>query len=144
MSPFWLTGNSRMFCAKWFWRRFLNFVNVFWLFHHYFRLENCVALHLKNFYFSLPHCWQCSVPSLVEVQLWIWRWRFINIINIFSLFYQYISLEKGMALYLIKLESSTSKNALCQVWIMLCAKFGWNWMSGSSKEDDNVKSLQTD
>ena len=26
----------------------------------------------------------------------------------------------------------------------LCAKFGWNWPSGSRKEDENVKSLQTD
>ena len=27
---------------------------------------------------------------------------------------------------------------------MLCAKFGWNWLSGSWEEDENVKSLQTD
>ena len=27
---------------------------------------------------------------------------------------------------------------------MLCAKFGWNWLSGSGQEDENVKSLQTD
>ena len=27
---------------------------------------------------------------------------------------------------------------------MLCAKFGWNWPSGSGKEDENVKSLQMD
>ena len=27
---------------------------------------------------------------------------------------------------------------------MLCAKFGWNWPRGSRKEDENVKSLQTD
>ena len=27
---------------------------------------------------------------------------------------------------------------------MLCAKFGWNWPSGSREEDENVKSLQTD
>ena len=25
---------------------------------------------------------------------------------------------------------------------MLCAKFGWNWPSGSGEEDKNVKSLQ--
>ena len=25
---------------------------------------------------------------------------------------------------------------------MLCAKFGWNWPSGSGEEDENVKSLQ--
>ena len=27
---------------------------------------------------------------------------------------------------------------------MLCAKFGWNWPSGSWEGDENVKSLQTD
>ena len=27
---------------------------------------------------------------------------------------------------------------------MLCAKFGWNWPSGSEEEYENVKSLQTD
>ena len=27
---------------------------------------------------------------------------------------------------------------------MLCAKFGWNWPSGSWEEDENVKSLLTD
>ena len=27
---------------------------------------------------------------------------------------------------------------------MLCAKFDWNWSSGSGEEDENVKSLQTD
>ena len=34
-----------------------------------------------------------------------------------------------------------------QTWIpfhlrMLCAKFGWNWPSGSGEEDENMKSLQ--
>ena len=28
--------------------------------------------------------------------------------------------------------------------MILCAKFGWNWPSGSGEEDENVKSLQTD
>ena len=28
--------------------------------------------------------------------------------------------------------------------MILCAKFGWNWPSGSEEEDENVKSLQTD
>ena len=26
--------------------------------------------------------------------------------------------------------------------MMLCAKFGWNWPSGSGEEDENVKSLR--
>ena len=27
---------------------------------------------------------------------------------------------------------------------MSCAKFGWNWPSGSGEQDENMKSLQTD
>ena len=27
---------------------------------------------------------------------------------------------------------------------MFCAKFGWNWLSGSGGENENVKSKQTD
>ena len=26
--------------------------------------------------------------------------------------------------------------------MMLCAKFGWNWPSGSGEEDENLKSLR--
>ena len=96
-------------------------------------------------------------------------------------------LWKGWALHLNKLESSSSKDDLCQVWLKLaqwfwrrrflklsmyfrsfvtispwkraspfiltnlnslhsrlCAKFGWNWPSGSWEEVENRKNLQTD
>ena len=104
---------------------------------------------------------------------WFWIRRFLNFINVFLLFHYYLPLEKGGALHLKKLESSSSKNALCQVWlklacdsgedflkfvnvfllflnllplektwtnmnplhpIMLCAKFVWNWPCGSGEE----------
>ena len=57
-------------------------------------------------------------------------------IIIFSLFRNYLLLEKGGALHLNKIESPHPR--------LLCAKFGWNWPSGSGEEDENVKSLQTD
>ena len=62
----------------------------------------------------------------------------INFINILSLFRNYLPLKKGMALHLNKLESTSP-------WV-LCAKFGWNWPSGSWEEDEIViqKRLQTD
>ena len=44
--------------------------------------------------------------------------------------------EKGVALYFKKLNPLHPR--------MLCAKFGWNWHSGSWEEDENVKSLETD
>ena len=49
-------------------------------------------------------------------------------------FCNYLPLEKGRALHLNKLNTYHPR--------MFCAKFGWNWPSGSWEEDENVKSLQ--
>ena len=52
--------------------------------------------------------------------------------DVFSLFRNYLPLEKGGALHLNKLESPSPKNALCQVWLKLTQWFwrrrtkGWN------------------
>ena len=47
--------------------------------------------------------------------------------NVFSLFRNYLPLEKGGALHLNKLESPTPKDALCQV----CSKLDqWFWRRG--------------
>ena len=75
-----------------------------------------------------------------------WNWPsgsgeeiFFHFVNVFSLFRNYLPVEKGVAFYLNKLETPPPPN-----WSMLCAKFGWNWPSGSREEHENVKSLQTD
>ena len=52
--------------------------------------------------------------------------RFLNFVNVFLLFCNYLPLEKGMALHLNELEFLHSR--------MFCAKFGWNWPSGSGEE----------
>ena len=65
---------------------------------------------------------------------WFWRKRFLNFVNVFSLFRNYLLLEKGWALHLNKLESPLPKDAL----------FGWNRPSGSWEEVENRKSLQMD
>ena len=68
-----------------------------------------------------------------------WNWPsgsgedFLNFINVFLLFCNYLPLEKGRALHLNKLDSLQPR--------ILCAKFGWNWPSGSI-EEENVKSLR--
>ena len=69
------------------------------------------------------------MPSLVEIvaQLF-WRRRFLNFVNVFSLFPNYLPLEKGGALHLNKLESPSPKDALCQVGLKL-------WPSGFGEED---------
>ena len=58
-----------------------------------------------------------------------WNWlsnsgkRFFNFVTVFSLFRNYLPLEKGGALHLNKLESSSLKDALCQVWLNLAKSF---------------------
>ena len=69
-------------------------------------------------------------PVVLEKKIFKFRQCF------FSLFRNYLPLEKGMALNLKKLESTLPKNALCQVWWKLAQWWG--------EEDENVKSLQTD
>ena len=44
---------------------------------------------------------------------------FLNVVNVFLLFHYNILLKKVVALHLDKLESSLSKNSLCQVWLKL-------------------------
>ena len=51
----------------------------------------------------------------------------------YFLYRYYLLLEKGVALLLNKLESSSPKDALCQV--------GWHWLSGSEEEDFLISSM---
>ena len=53
-----------------------------------------------------------------------WRIRYLNFVNVFSLFRNHLPLEKGVALHLNKFESPLSKDALCQVWLKLAQ---WFW-----------------
>ena len=59
-----------------------------------------------------------------------WNWPscsgecfFLNFINVFSLFHNYLPLEKGWALLLNKLESCSPKDVLCHVWLKLAQCF---------------------
>ena len=100
--------------AQWFWRRrFLKNINVFSQFGNYFLLEKGGSLHLNKFESPLSKDTLCQV--LLKLAQWFWRRRFYKNINVFSQFRNYLPLEKGMALYLNKLESLYPR--------MLCAKF---------------------
>ena len=118
------------------WIRFLNFINAFLLFRNYLSLEKGGVLHLNKFKCSSPKDAQCQV--WLKLAQWFCR-RFLIFINAFLLFRNYLPLERSRALYLNKLEFPSPKDELCQVWLKLD---GWNWPSGSGKEDENEKSLQ--
>ena len=55
---------------------------------------------------------------------WFWRRRLFNSVNVFSLFRNYLHLEKGGTFHLYNLEFPSNKVALCQVWWKLAQRFG--------------------
>ena len=104
--------------AQWFWRRrFLSFVNVFSLFRNYLPLEKGGALHLNKLESPSPKDALCQV--WLKLAQWFWRRGLFNFVNVFSLFHNYLPLEKGGALHLKKLESPSPRDTLCQVWLKL-------------------------
>ena len=56
------------------------------------------------------------MPCLIEIgPVVLEKNIFFNFVNVFSLFPNYLPLEKGGALHLNMLESPSHKDALCQV-----------------------------
>ena len=102
---------------------FINFVNIFSLFHTCLPYEKGAALHLNKL--------ECSSPKDTLYQVWLklakWLLRriFFNFVHVFSLFRFYLTLEGDGALYLNKLESPSPNNSLCQVWLKLAQ---WFWI----------------
>ena len=142
--------------TQWFWRKgFFNFVNVFSLFRNYLPLGKGGALHLNKPKSPSPKDALCQVG--LKLAKWFWRRRFLNFVNVFSLFGNYLSLEKGGALYLNNLESPSPEDALFQVWLKL-AKWFWrrrffnfvnvfsliryNWRRQRQTTDKNYLSLR--
>ena len=64
--------------------------------------------------------------------------KILNFINVFLLFGNYLPLEKGGALHMNKIESPSSKDALCQVWLKL-AQWFWRRRSKCEKLTDGQK-----
>ena len=92
---------------------FFNFVYVFLIFCNYLPLEKGVVLHLNNLESPSPKDAVCQV--WLKLAQWFWRKIYLNFVNIFSLFRNYLPLEQRVALHLNKQAR------------MLCAKFGWFW-----------------
>ena len=105
----------------------------FWILSMYFRYFVIISLLKK----AWPFIWT-NLNSLYHMMLcdkfgWYWHcgsgdWRFLYFVNAFSLIRNYLPLEMGLALHLIKFESSLPKLKT------FCAKFGWNCTSGSGEE----------
>ena len=108
-------------------RKQLKSINT-WFYHnvdwerktHYLHFENGMFLHLNQL--------ESPSPKYVLRKDWLkltqWYWTliergFLNFVNIFSLFCNYLPLKKGLSLHLNKFESPSPKNALCKVWLKL-------------------------
>ena len=85
-------------------------------------MEKCWALHLNKLESPLRKDALCQV--WLKLAQGFLRKRFLKFINVFSLFRNYLPLKKGMALHLNKLESTSPKDTLCQVWLKLAL---WFW-----------------
>ena len=87
-----------------------------------------------------PFIWRNLNPSpkdafgqvWLKLAQWFWRRRFFNFVNVFSLFLNYLPLEKGGAIHLYRLESPPTKDALCQAWLKLVQWF-WRRISKCEK-----------
>ena len=83
--------------AQWFCRReFFIFVNVFSPFRDNLSFEKGGAFYLNKIESPSPKDALCQV--WLKLAQWFWRRRFLNFIDVFSPFRNYLPLKKGGAL----------------------------------------------
>ena len=100
--------------TQWFWRR-----------RFFFRFRGPSFDKLE--FPSSKDALLCTKFRWIWPSAWFWRKIcLVKFVNVFLLFSNYLPLEKGIALHLNKLESSspTAKDALGQVWLKLSR---WFW-----------------
>ena len=78
--------------TQWFWRRFFNFVYIFSLLQIYFPLKRRGGLHLNKH--DSPSCKNVLCQVWLKLDQWFWRSWFLYIADIFSLFHNYLPLER--------------------------------------------------
>ena len=120
------------------------------IFTNHLLLERGGALNLNKFEF--PSAKNDFSKVWLQLAQWFWRKWFFNFVNIFSLFRNYLPLEKGGSLYLNKFESPSPTDIaeilpiLCKTLSnqsinhpkMICAKLSGNWSSGSGEDFQNL------
>ena len=102
--------------VQWFWRKGI------------LKNRQCIFICTRNTYSFV----ECFLPNLIdcEVDMRLGR-RFSRVVNVFSLCRYCLPLEKGMVLYLNKLEYPSPKNDVCKVRL--------KWLG-----DENFSDGQTD
>ena len=106
--------------VQWFYRRrFLDFIDVFWLFHYTCNipLEKWASSFEHDLILSLLKNALCQVRLKLAQWFWTRRLLFVNFVNVFSLFRYYLPLEKVGVLHWKTLNFIHQR--------MLYVKFGW-------------------
>ena len=127
MGPFiWRNLNPlhpRMHCAKigWNWLSGSR-AEDFLISSMYF----CYFVYISSSFEQtwIPFTQGCFVLTLVEIGLVVLEKRFLNLVDVFLLFHNYLPFKKGMVFHLNKLEFPSPRDTLCQVWLKLAL---WFW-----------------
>ena len=98
------------------------------MYFHYFMYIHCFVI-ISPWKRAGSFIWTDLKP-LLEKKI------FFNFVDVCSLFHNYLPWNRTGPFVWTNLNFLLPR--------MLCAKFGWDWLSGSGEEDKNVKSLQTD
>ena len=126
-----------MLCAKFCWnrptgygeKRFLNLGKLILLFRNYLPLEKVVALYVNKLESPEDALWK----AWLKLAHWFLRKRFLNCVNISLLFRSYLHWKRAWPFIWPNMNPLHPR--------LLCAKFGWNWHSGSREEYENLKSI---
>ena len=105
-------------------KKILNFINVFSLFRYYLPLGKDMTLHMNKIEFPSPK--YASRQVWLKLATRFWRIRFLNFFYVFLLF---DSPWKWTWHFNCTIFTSSFHQRI------LCAKFGYNWPSGSGEED---------
>ena len=90
--------------------------------------EKGMTFHYNKLESILPKDALCQV--WLKLSLWFWRRRFLNSVNVFSLFL----LKKAWRFIRSNLDPLHQRT--------LCAKFEWNWPSGSGEADFEISTMK--
>ena len=102
------------------WGSFWKYFNIILLFRNYLPSEQDVALHLNKLKSPQPKKALCQI--WLKLARWFWRW-----------FFSIFTIILFISLYFFPWDLPLVWTNLNPLYLrIICAKFGWNWPSGSS------------
>ena len=106
-------------------------LSMYFYFFVFISLEKDRSPHLSTLESPLPKDVLCQF--WLKFAQWFWRSRFLNFVNVFLLFLNFLPLERVWTFVWTNKDSHHQR--------MLFTKFDCHWSSGPEEEDENVKSL---